>query len=103
MPVIDLAALGEPLYEFSQVPNQRRHYLQGFGGDTMNCAIAAARQGASVAYITRVGDDEFGRDFLSLWQQENIDTSAVGIDGKAHTAQAVMCPVICAKIRLRAG
>ena len=86
MPMIDLAALGESLYEFSQIPGQRRHYLQGFGGDTMNCAIAAARQGARVAYVTRLGDDEFGREFMSLLQQENIDTSAVGIDCEAHTA-----------------
>jgi 2-dehydro-3-deoxygluconokinase len=45
------------MYEFSQVPGKAREYLQGFGGDTMNCAIAAARQGARVAYICRVGDD----------------------------------------------
>ena len=86
MPPIDLVALGEPMYEFSQIPNQPRHYLQGFGGDTMNCAIAAARQGARVAYVTRLGDDEFGREFLSLWRNENIDTSAIKIDRDAHTA-----------------
>ena len=83
---IDLVALGEPMYEFSQIPNQPRHYFQGFGGDTMNCAIAAARQGARVAYVTRLGDDEFGREFLSLWRNENIDTSAIKIDRDAHTA-----------------
>ena len=86
MPPIDLVALGEPMYEFSQIPNQPRHYLQGFGGDTMNRAIAAARQGARSACVTRLGDDEFGREFLSSWRDENIDTSAVQIDRDAHTA-----------------
>ena len=86
MPVIDLVALGEPMYEFSQLPGQARLYLQGFGGDTTNCAIAAARQGARVAYITKLGDDEFGREFLSMWQSEHIDTSSVRIDPNAHTA-----------------
>ena len=86
MPSIDLVALGEPMYEFSRIPNQPRHYLQGYGGDTMNCAIAAARQGARVGYVTRLGDDEFGREFLSLWRDEHIDTSAIKIDHDAHTA-----------------
>ena len=61
-----LVSLGEPLYEFSQIPGESGRYLQGFGGDTMNCAIAAARQGARSGYITRLGDDEFGRQFLQL-------------------------------------
>jgi len=46
---IDIVALGEPLYEFSEVREQPGLYRQGFGGDTMNAAIAAARQGARVA------------------------------------------------------
>lgn len=71
MPPIDVVALGESMYEFSQVPGQPRHYLQGFGGDTANCAVAAARQGARVAYITKLGDDPFGREFLSMWQYVN--------------------------------
>jgi 2-dehydro-3-deoxygluconokinase len=82
----DIVALGEPLYEFSAVRGQPRQYLQGFGGDTMNAAIAAARQGAAVAYVTRLGDDEFGRQFLDLWRVEGLDVSGVGIDREAPTA-----------------
>jgi len=83
---LDIVALGEPMYEFSEIRGQPRHYLQGFGGDTMNAAIAAARQGAQVAYVTRLGEDEFGRQFLDLWREEGLDTSGVGIDREAHTA-----------------
>ncbi len=86
MTSIDLVALGEPMYEFSQIPGQSRHYLQGFGGDTTNCAIAAARQGANVAYVTKLGDDEFGREFRAMWLAENIDTSGVKFDPIGHTA-----------------
>jgi 2-dehydro-3-deoxygluconokinase len=39
-----------------------------------------------VAYVTRLGDDEFGRQFLALWRREGIDASGVGIDATAHTA-----------------
>ena len=83
---MDVVSLGEPLYEFSQIPGESGRYLQGFGGDTMNCAIAAARQGAAAGYITRLGDDEFGRQFLQLWRAEGLDISGVGIDPQAHTA-----------------
>jgi len=82
----DVVSLGEPMYEFSQIPGKAREYLQGFGGDTMNCAVAAARQGARVAYLSRIGDDEFGRQFLKLWEREGIDASSVRIDVSAHTA-----------------
>jgi 2-dehydro-3-deoxygluconokinase len=82
---VDVIALGEPLFEFSVVPGRPREYLQGFGGDTSNASIAAARQGARVAYFTRLGDDEFGKQFLELWRSEGIDASSVRIDAEAHT------------------
>lgn len=84
---LDVVSLGEPMYEFSQIPGMGgRQYLQGFGGDTMNCIIAAARQGARTAYLTRLGDDAFGRELLALWREEGVDTTGVGIDCGAHTA-----------------
>lgn len=79
----DLWCLGEPLLEFNQQPDGR--YLPGHGGDTSNCAIAAARQGASVGYLTRVGQDAFGQSFLELWDAEGVDTSCVESDPEAHT------------------
>ena len=39
-----------------------------YGGDTMNFCIAAARQGASVGCITRVGNDPFGAQLRVLWE-----------------------------------
>jgi 2-dehydro-3-deoxygluconokinase len=82
----DLVALGEPLVEFNQVrPDDPADYRQGFGGDTSNTAIAAARLGARAAYVTRLGDDAFGRMFLDLWRREGVDTSGVGIDPEAPT------------------
>jgi 2-dehydro-3-deoxygluconokinase len=83
---IDVISLGEAMIEFNQaVAAEPRNYLQGFGGDTSNAVIAAARQGARVAYITRLGDDDFGRMLLRLWRDEGVDTSAVGIDSSAPT------------------
>jgi 2-dehydro-3-deoxygluconokinase len=82
----DIVAIGEPLVEFNQTgAGDGRQYLQGFGGDTSNAVIAAARQGARAAYFTRLGDDEFGRMCLALWAREGVDAGAVQIDGEAPT------------------
>ena len=43
------------------------------GGKGSNAAVAAARQGASVGLIARIGDDDFGRMGLALWAREGID------------------------------
>ena len=52
---LDVVSLGEPLVEFNQIRADDPHtYLQGFGGDTSNMAIAAARLGACAGYFTRV-------------------------------------------------
>jgi 2-dehydro-3-deoxygluconokinase len=81
----DVVAVGEPMIEFNQTRGSSNEYLQGFGGDTSNCVIAASRLGAAVAYMTRLGDDTFGRMFLELWKREHVDARAVGIDASAHT------------------
>lgn len=85
-PRYHVVSLGEPMVEFNQVPGEPRRYLQGFGGDTMNAVIAAARQGARTAYITRLGDDEFGQWLRALWQAEGVDASFVETDAAAPTA-----------------
>lgn len=76
----DVVALGEAMVEFNQTSPGQPQSLQGFGGDTSNAAIAAARAGARTAYLTRVGDDSFGRSLLDLWRQENVDIASVEID-----------------------
>lgn len=80
----DIVAIGEPLFEFSQLPGQAV-YRQGFGGDTSNFAVAAVRAGASAAYLTNLGDEPFGREFLRMWDREGVDRSAVCLDPDAPT------------------
>jgi 2-dehydro-3-deoxygluconokinase len=80
----EIVCLGEPMLEFNRQADGR--YLAGHGGDTSNCAIAAARQGASVGYLTCLGSDAFCDSFMKLWAAEGIDTSEVRRDPQAHTA-----------------
>src|SRR5881227_3744077 len=82
---LDIVALGEAMIEFNQTDADARAYVQGFGGDTSNALIAAVRQGARGGYITRLGDDEFGRMCLAMWRDEGVDTKAVFIDPAAAT------------------
>ena len=83
----DILALGEAMVEFNQTGEQQgRLYLQGFGGDTSNFAVAAARQGARVGYISALGNDPYGRLLQRLWESENVDHRAVRIDPATFTA-----------------
>ena len=81
----DILAIGEPMIEFNQVCANHPEFLQGFGGDTSNAIIAAARQGARTAYYTRVGVDAFGDRLLQLWREEAVDTAMVQRDAQAAT------------------
>ncbi|MEM7188432.1 MAG: sugar kinase [Pseudomonadota bacterium] len=79
----DILCLGEPLVEFVRLDDGT--YKRGFGGDTSNAAIAAARQGASVGFITALGADRFGDSIIDLWTQEGVDTAHVLRDPDAPT------------------
>lgn len=83
----EFLALGEPLVEFTEVdlPGHGPHYRMGFGGDTMNATIAAARQGARTGYITALGRDMFGEALRGLWRDEGVDASGVAEDADAPT------------------
>lgn len=81
----DVVALGEAMLEFNQTQPGQPNYLQGYGGDTSNAAIAAARAGAATAYLSRLGDDWFGERLRELWADEGVDAAAVENDPARST------------------
>ena len=82
-----ILALGEAMVEFNCTgEGEGRLYLQGFGGDTSNFAIAAARQGARVGVLGALGDDANGRMLRALWDAEGVDHRQVRSDTAAYTA-----------------
>ena len=84
---VDILALGEPMVEFNQTgASDARVYLRGFGGDTSNAAIAAARQGARVGYLSAVGDDVYGGMLRALWAREGVDQASVATNPLGFTA-----------------
>ena len=86
MPV-EILAMGEAMVEFNGTgpAGEGATYVQGFGGDTSNAAIAAARQGAAAGYLSAVGEDVFGEALLGLWRREGVDASCVKRDAGAPT------------------
>jgi ribokinase len=55
------------------------------GGKGFNQAVAAARAGASTDMVGRVGDDAFGRQFLTALDREGIGAANVQVDPDAGT------------------
>lgn len=52
--------------------NLARVFTRSFGGDTFNTAVAAARLGSSVAFITRMGQDAFALGLQEMLLKEGI-------------------------------
>jgi len=78
---LDIISIGECMVELST--SESLIYAETlekfYGGDTLNTAVAAARLGSKVGYVTRVGRDSFQTYLLDSWQAENLDTSNIKI------------------------
>jgi len=65
-------------------------FFQAGGGKGANQAVAAARAGASVTFVGRVGDDSLGREALAALAREGIVTDAVVVDRSAPSGVALI-------------
>lgn len=76
---IDIAIIGECLIELSANGTlaDTSTLNKYFGGDTVTTAVAVARLGGNVTYLTKVGNDGFSEFIISSLQKENIDTSLI--------------------------
>lgn len=59
-----------------------------FGGKGANQAVAAARTGGKVAFLTKLGRDIFGHDMRAHFQQEGLPTDWILEDADAPTGIA---------------
>ena len=76
---VDIAVIGECLIELSANGSlaDTSTLNKFFGGDTVTTAVAIARLGGNVTYLTQVGNDGFSEFILSTLKKENIDTSLI--------------------------
>jgi 2-dehydro-3-deoxygluconokinase len=55
-------------------------FTRSIAGAELNVAIGLARLGCRVAYVTRLGNDSFGRSVSAALAREGIDTSLATVD-----------------------
>lgn len=72
----------EPSLPLEEASTFRMH----IGGAESNTALYLASLGHSTGWVSRVGDDPFGRRMTSELQRFGVDTSAVSTDQNAPTA-----------------
>lgn len=60
------------------------------GGKGANQAVAAARQGAEVAFVGRVGDDDAGRTLRASMNGAGVGTTHLSVDAQAPSGIALI-------------
>lgn len=89
----DLITVGEILIDLTQThidAQNIRHYAANPGGAPANAAVAAARLGATVAFIGKVGRDQYGADLRQVLLRNGVDASGLFETNLAPTTQAVV-------------
>lgn len=89
----DITTIGEILIDLTQTSVNELgipQYSANPGGAPANLAVAAARLGASTAFIGRVGDDSFGHYLRNCMKENNVDVSNMITDKEHNTTLAVV-------------
>lgn len=89
----DIVAIGEVLIDLTQKGVDELgvgQYASNPGGAPANLAVAAARLGASTAFVGKVGRDAFGKYLRAVLEENSVDTTGLLEDPKEHTTLAVV-------------
>lgn len=89
----DIVAIGEVLIDLTQKGVDELgvgQYAANPGGAPANLAVAAARLGASTAFVGKVGRDAFGNYLRAVLEENQVDTEGLLADEKEHTTLAVV-------------
>lgn len=91
--MIDITAVGEILIDLTQ-SGQNELGIPVFaanpGGAPANLAVAAARLGASTAFIGKVGTDSFGSFLRNTLLENKVDITGLVTDPRNRTSLAVV-------------
>lgn len=86
---LDVVTAGEAMVQFAALQTGALDTVETFArisaGAELNVAIGLARLGLGVGYISRLGDDSFGRFLTATLDRERIDRSQVGVDAEHRT------------------
>lgn len=84
--MVDVITIGDAMITLDPTSNGPMRFVQTFerkvGGAELNFAIGCARLGMKTGWISRLGNDEFGKYILNFVRGEGIDTRNVKlVDG----------------------
>lgn len=86
---MDVTTLGETMVLFSPQATGYMRYATNFssriGGAESNVALGLARLGHHSGWMSRIGNDEFGKKILNFIRGEGVDVSEVHFDDVAPT------------------
>ncbi|MDQ0229253.1 sugar kinase [Metabacillus malikii] len=86
---MDVVTIGESMVVFTPTSDgfmrNASQFTKKIGGAESNVAVGLARLGHKAGWISKLGDDEFGKAILGFLKSENIDVSNVSIDEEAPT------------------
>ena len=88
----DITAIGEVLIDLTQFGVNDQGvglFAANPGGAPANAAVAAARLGASAAFVGKVGEDGFGDTLVSVLEKNGVDAARVGRSSRATTIALV--------------
>ena len=91
--MIDITAVGEILIDLTQSGVNELGipvFAANPGGAPANLAVAAAKLGASTAFIGKVGTDSFGTFLRSTLEENRVDVSGMVADPRNRTTLAVV-------------
>jgi len=89
----DIITIGEILIDLTQTGTNGQGvplFAANPGGAPANVAVAAARLGASTAFIGKAGRDPFGNYLRRTLEQNDVDTTHLLIDRQLHTTLALV-------------
>lgn len=86
---LDVITIGEAMAMFVATETGElsavEHFMKRVAGAELNVATGLARLGLSVGWVSRVGNDSFGRFVLNALAKEGIDARGVSTDGRYAT------------------
>lgn len=86
---MDVVTIGESMVVFTPTTGGFMRYADLFskkvGGAESNVAIGLSRLGHQAGWISKVGDDEFGKAIFSFLKGESVDISKAKVDDEAPT------------------
>jgi len=86
---LDVLTVGEPMALFTALspgPLERvREWQRSVAGAELNVAIGLARLGLMVGYLSRVGQDSFGRSVLAALAHDGVSGALVRVDATQRT------------------